>query len=118
LLRTGKLYDSFESQDIIYSLGLIDYFNAPTATKMITEFYSKLKPGGKLIICNMRDSENSAYWPLEYLCDWTLIYRNEADMISLADGCDGAHKSITCEESNLVYIMTITKPKASGQDLS
>jgi len=110
LLRDGRLYSGFEPQDAIYSLGLIDYFNQPTARRVTRGFYDKLRPGGVLILCNMRDFEGSAFWPLEFLCDWKLEYRNEADMRDLARGLEAATVDLAVEPTGLVWMLTITKP--------
>jgi len=110
LLRDGRLYSGFEPQDAIYSLGLIDYFNQPTARRVTRGFYDKLRPGGVLILCNMRDFEGSAFWPLEFLCDWKLEYRNEADMRDLARGLEAATVDLAVEPTGLVWMLTVTKP--------
>lgn len=110
LLRNGRLYTGFEPQDAIYSLGLIDYFNQPTAKRVARGFYDRLKPGGTLILCNMRDFEESAFWPLEFLCDWRLEYRNESDMLDLADGLGASAVDLAVEPTGLVWMLSITKP--------
>ncbi len=110
LLRTGRLTDHLGQQDIIYSLGLVDYFSMATAKRMARDFYDKLKPGGQLIFCNVNDAREGIYWPLEFLCDWTIQYRNEAQMLEMFADLPGADVRVELEENKQVWVVFARKP--------
>lgn len=79
-LATGrhKLAD-LAPQDLIYSIGLIDYFNDKWVVKLIDYVHSLLRPGGKMILGNFH-TKNVDKAFMDYVLDWRLIHRNEDDM--------------------------------------
>lgn len=82
VLRGGQWLDDVGPQDLIYSVGLLDYLVDKRARALAERLYDHLKPGGLLIIGNMNETELSNLWPMEFITDWHLFYRNEADMLS------------------------------------
>ena len=66
-------------QDLVYSMGLIDYFKDNLCIKIINNIYDLLKPGGEIIIGNFHDTCPSRCF-LDYILDWPLIYRSQEDM--------------------------------------
>ena len=82
VLRGGQWLDDVGPQDLIYSVGLIDYLVDKRARALAERLYDRLKPGGLLIIGNMNDTELSNLWPMEFITDWHLFYRTDADMLS------------------------------------
>jgi hypothetical protein len=110
VMRAGRLTDSFGPQDVIYSLGLIDYFSLHTAKRMAEDLYAKLKPGGQLIFCNVKDAREGCYWPLEFLCDWTIQYRSEEEMMEMFSGLEGAEVRLDIESSQQIWVIFARKP--------
>jgi len=84
LLRTGELFGKLPPQDLIYSVGLIDYLSHRRAKALVTSLYSQLAVGGTLIVGNMFRNDNSNLWPMEFICDWSVNYRDDAEMRALA----------------------------------
>jgi SAM-dependent methyltransferase len=78
-LATGKRSLSLEPQDLIYSIGLIDYFDDNFVVKLINYAYCHLKPGGRLILGNFHPS-NPCRGFQDWALQWKLIYRSEEDM--------------------------------------
>ena len=70
---------SLKDQDLVYSMGLIDYFKDRATVKIINTLHAMLKPGGEAIVGNFHESCGSRLF-LDYLLDWPLIYRDEEDM--------------------------------------
>ena len=66
-------------QDVVYSIGLVDYFNDKLVTKLIDFAWSALKPGGRLILGNFHPS-NSCKGFMDHILGWRLIHRTEDDM--------------------------------------
>ena len=109
VLRAGALAENYGPQDVIYSLGLIDYFPLSTGKRMARDLYERLKPGGVLTWCNVATCRETCYWPLEFLTDWTLYYRNEAEMLDMFD-LPGAEITLEMEESKQIWVINAKKP--------
>jgi len=78
-LVRGKETLEIDDQDLIYSIGLMDYFNDSFVIKFLDYFYSKLKPGGTVIIGNFHP-KNTTKALMDYVLDWKLIHRTEEEM--------------------------------------
>lgn len=79
ILKLSPVPNHLSGQDLVYSMGLVDYFKDRATVKIINRMYDMLKPGGEIIIGNFHVSCNSRIF-LDYLLDWKLIYRTEEDM--------------------------------------
>lgn len=95
--------------DAVYSLGLIDYLPMATAKRVARHFYDRLKPGGVMSWCNVSTNRETCYWPLEFITDWTLYYRDEAAMREMFDFPD-ADVNLCLERSNQIWVITAKKP--------
>lgn len=86
-LARGRINIEFLPQDLVYTIGLIDYFTDKYVLSLINYIYKILKPGGKVILGNFySESQYKAF--MDYLLEWKLIHRNEEDMnrlFSLSD---------------------------------
>jgi len=78
-LATGKERIELRDQDLVYSIGLIDYFNDKFVIKLLNYIHAALRPGGKVILGNFHP-RNPSRGLMEHLFDWRLIHRTEADM--------------------------------------
>lgn len=79
VLAIGRKEFQVEPQDLVYSIGLIDYFTDKYTLKLIDFAHSLLRPGGKLILGNFHP-RNGAKAFMDYVLDWRLIHRTEDDM--------------------------------------
>jgi hypothetical protein len=86
VLRGGAWLDEAGPQDLIYSVGLIDYLIDRRARTLASRLYERVAPGGTLIIGNMNETDLSNLWPMEFITDWHLYYRTEKDMLAWTDG--------------------------------
>ncbi|MEX1036570.1 MAG: PilZ domain-containing protein [Sneathiella sp.] len=110
-LATGKLFRKLEKQDLIYAVGLADYLGKKRATKLVNDLYSNLSPGGTLLIGCMRTSEESLEWQVEYVVDWTLVHRNEEEMLELARDIDEqATREIVVDSTGHCHLLIVSKP--------
>jgi hypothetical protein len=78
-LAIGRRSIEVEEQDLIYSLGLIDYFPDELVSKLMTLVHGMLKPGGKVILGNFHSSNVGKAF-MDHVLEWRLIHRTEADM--------------------------------------
>lgn len=109
MLRPQSTFRHLPPQDLIYSAGLVDYLKPKLARTLISKLYEHLRPGGAVIIGNVNDAGKGSYWPLEYALDWSLFFRNVAEMAEIADGIPG-EISIEPDESGAMYMLTVRKP--------
>jgi hypothetical protein len=78
-LATGRSRLDIPPQHLVYSVGLIDYFDDRFVVKLLDYVYELLQPGGRVILGNFhpRNPERAL---MDYVLDWPLILRDEDDM--------------------------------------
>ena len=82
-LCIGRQNLNLPPQHLIYSIGLIDYFDDRVVTKLQQWIYQALTKGGRSILGNFH-SKNPTRGLMDHLLDWKLIHRDEVQMKSLA----------------------------------
>jgi CRP-like cAMP-binding protein/SAM-dependent methyltransferase len=78
-LALGRQRLELPPQHLVYSIGLIDYFNDRLVGRLIDYIYGLLEPGGRVILGNFHP-DNSGKAFMDYILDWKLIHRTEDDM--------------------------------------
>ena len=76
------------------------------------KLYDGLAPGGQLIIGNMNETPLSNLWPMEFIVDWTLYYRSDAQMMAWTDGMNAARAWTETECTGRVRLLFVQKPAA------
>lgn len=114
IVRGGVAAGQIEQQNLIYTVGLVDYLRASMARSLATRLYGQLAPGGTLIIGNMADSRLSNFWPMEFIADWRVEYRNRDEMLEMASRCEGAEVEVQKESTGRVWMLYIRKPVEPG----
>lgn len=110
-LSTGKLFENLEPQDMIYSIGLVDYLTDNRAGRLIADLFANLKPGGTLVIGSMRDSEASLQWQIEFITDWSLVYRTEAEMLNMARKLPhDTVRELRADSTGHCHLLYLTRP--------
>jgi extracellular factor (EF) 3-hydroxypalmitic acid methyl ester biosynthesis protein len=109
LLKTGDMFGKLPSQDLIYSVGLIDYLSARRAKVLVESLYQHLAPGGRLIVANMKSGLNSTLWPVEFITDWSLAYRTGREMMELGVDLPGAQLSVADDSTGRVCVLSVRK---------
>lgn len=110
LLSDRRLFESLAPQNMIYCMGLIDYLSPKRAKWLVSRLYDRVSPGGQLIVANMRAGESSTLWPMECICDWSLNYRDEHEMLALAEGLPTEDRRLEIDPTGHVYLLTVGKP--------
>ena len=110
MLKEEGAFDLLAPQDLIYSVGLIDYLAPQRARQLVASLYRRLDSGGTMVIGNMKDTPEGNFWPMEVICDWSLHYRNEAQMLAMADSLDVAHAEVRTEPTGRVNMLYLRKP--------
>jgi extracellular factor (EF) 3-hydroxypalmitic acid methyl ester biosynthesis protein len=68
-----------ETFDLIYTLGLTDYFDDRAMSLLHRLMKACLAPGGEIMVANFVPDHLAVGW-MDAVMDWHLIYRTEADM--------------------------------------
>ncbi|WP_428407219.1 class I SAM-dependent methyltransferase [Hyphococcus sp.] len=112
MLRPSADNSVFVGNDVIYSSGFVDYLNPLLAQRFIKRLYDFVKPGGQVIIGNVNNRETGRIWPLEYVTDWSLYFRNEEDMRAMARDIPEAKVSVVSDPLEAIYFLVVEKPAA------
>jgi SAM-dependent methyltransferase len=83
-LLSGQL-DPRGPYDLCYAAGLLDYLDVDVARLLVACLFELLAPGGRLLLANFAEGVPERAF-MECVADWWLVYRNHAEMESLADG--------------------------------
>jgi extracellular factor (EF) 3-hydroxypalmitic acid methyl ester biosynthesis protein len=78
-LMVGRTPFVLEPQDVVYSIGVIDYFQDKHVVKLLDYIYSILKPNGRVILGNFHKSNIFKEY-MDNVLEWKLIHRTEDDM--------------------------------------
>ena len=81
-LATGRQKMDARPQDLVYSIGLIDYFSDKFVIMLLNYVHGLLKPGGKVILGNFHP-KNTSKALMDHVIDWKLIHRTEDEMCNL-----------------------------------
>jgi extracellular factor (EF) 3-hydroxypalmitic acid methyl ester biosynthesis protein len=82
LAERPALAAHLQGANLILCAGLFDYLSEPVAAAMLTEFWRHLAPVGAAFVFNFAENPTRAY--MEWLGNWYLIYRNQAELAALA----------------------------------
>lgn len=82
LLLDPELLPRGPGQDLIGCSGLFDYLRPPVARALLQAMYARLAPGGRLVVGNAL-REGAEFWSPELVLDWSMIYRDDAEMLEL-----------------------------------
>ncbi|MCK4486691.1 MAG: methyltransferase domain-containing protein [Desulfobacterales bacterium] len=81
-----------DNYDLIYSLGLADYFSNTTCKMLVRSLFNKLKQNGTLII-GQYSTGNSSRCYMEFVGEWYLIYRDTDELSKWLDVIKEPYKS-------------------------
>lgn len=111
LMKGGALRDILPPQDLVYSVGLFDYLKQRRSKTLLESLYATVKPGGLLVIGNLKRSRNSGLWAAEMACDWTMHYRTEDDMRAMAADIPYEDLEVRTDPTDRIFMLSIRKPK-------
>lgn len=78
-LVLGRQFLEVPPQDLVYSIGLIDYFDDEFVIRLLNFIHGILRPGGRVVLGNFHP-RNPSRAMMDHMFDWKLIYRDEDDM--------------------------------------
>ncbi|MGK0189715.1 MAG: extracellular factor (EF) 3-hydroxypalmitic acid methyl ester biosynthesis protein [Verrucomicrobiales bacterium] len=108
----GEAGSNEETYDIVYCAGLFDYLSDRICKRLVSIFYDALAPGGLLIVTNV-DSSNPIRNIMEFLLEWHLVYRDQAQLRELApDSAAEDDIKIYADKSGANIFLEVRKPQA------
>jgi len=101
-LALGRQDLKLPPQDLIYSIGLIDYFGDRFVVKLLDYIHQNLAIGGRVVLGNFHPC-NPTRTVMDFMMEWRLIHRDEEDMNRLfrASRFGGDCEQIIFEESGV-----------------
>lgn len=109
MLRNGGTFQNLPPQDLIYSLGLLDYLTDRRVQSIVQRLYGSLAPGGVMVVGNMNETPMSALWPMEFISDWTLYYRTDAQMLGWTERLNPVKAWTDTDSTGRVRLLHIQK---------
>ena len=99
--------------DLILAGGLFDYLSDRFITRTLADAWDMLAPGGRIVFTNIATGNPYRVW-IEYLGDWRLIERSEADIAALCRAADvPVAPQMTRDATSLAIIATLQKDRGS-----
>lgn len=108
LIKNDKSSESIGEQDLIYSIGLIDYLPDRVLKKLICVLYQLLKKEGRLILTHKNKEKTFPSLPPDWFCDWKFVPRNKEEVIKLVYTCGISEFSLSSESDDFEYIYYFT----------
>lgn len=110
MLNPSESIVRLPQQDVIYSLGLVDYLSLPLAARFARRMMDYVRPGGRLVIANVNNLSTGITWQAEHISDWTLYFRSREEMLAIAQGVPEAQTRIVEDSIKSVYFLIMRKP--------
>lgn len=96
--------------DIIYCAGLFDYISDRICKRLMNLLYEWLAPGGLLVVTNV-DASKPFRRSMEILLEWHLIYRDQAQLASLAPELSGPeNRRLHADTTGVNLMLEVRKP--------
>ncbi len=81
-LALGRESIELRDQDLVYSVGLIDYLGDRLVVALLDWIHDRLHPGGSVIVGNF-DIANPSKPFMDHLLEWKLIHRTADNLVTL-----------------------------------
>ena len=78
-MAVARTPTAVEAQDLVYTIGLIDYFNDELVVKLLNVIHGMLRPGGRVIVGNFHP-RNPLKAFMDRVVEWKLKHRTEEDI--------------------------------------
>lgn len=113
-LALGRQTLTLGDQDLVYSIGLIDYLADHLVIRLLDWIYRHLRPGGTAIVGNF-DVDNPDRAFMDHLLDWRLIHRSPQDLADLFARSEFGHAPVEIrrEATGINLFASATRPKPS-----
>ncbi len=87
LIKNPSVLRAIGTQELIYSIGLIDYLPDRVLKKLIFVLFNLLGKNGKLILTHKNREKTFPPLPPDWFCDWKFVPRNKDEVVRLLHSC-------------------------------
>lgn len=108
LIKNEKTVQSLGQQNLIYSIGLIDYLPDRVLKKLIYALYQILQKEGELILTHKNKEKTLPPIPPDWFCDWKFTPRNKEEMLKLFYNCGISEFLLYTDSDDFEYIYYFT----------
>ena len=111
IIKDENIVQSFGVQNLIYSIGLIDYMPDRILKRLICALYKLLPKSGKLILTHKNREKTFPPIPPDWFCDWKFVPRNKDEVLKLFydSGISGFTLVSDSDDFGYIHYFTITK---------
>ncbi|MBN1794500.1 MAG: methyltransferase domain-containing protein [Candidatus Omnitrophica bacterium] len=111
LIKNGRSPLLLKSQDLIYSIGLVDYLPDRMFKKIVQASFRLLAEEGVLIITHKNKEQTFSPIPPDWFCDWKFVPRNMNEVVDLFKNSkiDISSLNIEVDNFNHIYYFILTK---------
>lgn len=100
----------FLNKNLVYSMGLVDYFGDNTLQLFVRFCLKMLAPGGQLIIAHKNADKWKSFLAPSWVCDWQFYQRNKDEVIKIiSDEIAGCSLKIRWEKTHHMFFLILTK---------
>ncbi|NQS99634.1 MAG: hypothetical protein HQ595_01000, partial [Candidatus Omnitrophica bacterium] len=92
IIKEKDLFDNLGKYDLIYSVGLFDYLTVNLSKRVTKTLYHFLKSNARLIIGNFNLSTDESRTYMDFVLEWYLLYRSEAEMLKFTEKLENPKK--------------------------
>jgi len=104
IIKGKSLLESEEKQDVIYSMGMMDYLPDRAFKKLITTLCELLNEGGKLIITHKNKEKTIPPIGPDWFCGWTTVGRDKEQVVELIRDSGVPVSALSIESDDFGYI--------------
>ena len=100
----------YANKELVYSMGLVDYF-ADNVLQLFVRFSLKtLAPGGTFIFAHKNSEKIESFLPPDWFCDWKFFLRNKEEVLNIVkDEILGYDLEIEWEKTRHMFFLILTK---------
>jgi len=110
VLKIGRAFrEQVGEQDVIYSIGLVDYLPNRVFQRFLKDYANLLNPGGSLIFAH---KDQDIYHPLppEWCCDWVFYHRTMDEVIEMSRrAANWASVDVVRDPEDIIFFVTLRK---------
>lgn len=104
-----------EKYDLVYCAGLFDYLNDKVCSRLTELFYRWLSPGGAVMVTNVH-ADQPVRGFMEHLQEWSLVLRNEQQMVGLAPDRPQERVYVDKTGANVFLLLRCPEDDAESQN--
>ena len=111
IVRNKASVQTYGKQDLIYSIGLIDYLPDRILKKLISALFALLQKGGWLVLTHKNKEKTFPPLPPDWFCNWKFVPRSRDEVIKLFSDCGFSDclLPVVSDDFEYIYYFTLIK---------